>query len=153
MSYQILSIQWKESRRLVLPGPYCYIWTRWWTSIKFQMDFMLLHTIPTSQYTASRNNMADTLVACNRRHLIWSQGAKRGSETRPIRLHLQTAETMGNSEAESKWLRLSLSEWPKRVGVSLSTPEDGNRFSFRNNVFSSYIEFRTMDNIHKPSDS
>jgi hypothetical protein len=33
------------------------------------------------------------------------------------------------------------------------TPEDGNRPSFRNYVFSSYLEFRTTDKIHKPSDS
>jgi hypothetical protein len=30
------------------------------------------------------------------------------------------------------------------VGVSLPSPEDGNRSSFRNVVFNSYLEFRTM---------
>jgi hypothetical protein len=48
---------------------------------------------------------------------------------------------------------LALSNEPNRVGVSLLTPEDGNRPSFRNAVFSSHVEFRTMDKFHKPSDS
>jgi hypothetical protein len=39
------------------------------------------------------------------------------------------------------------------VGVSLRSPEDGNRSSFRNVVFYSYLEFRTMDKAHKLSNS
>jgi hypothetical protein len=40
-------------------------------------------------------------------------------------------------------------------GIEVSCPSfgDGNRFSFKNIVFSSYLEFQTMDKIHKPSDS
>jgi hypothetical protein len=34
---------------------------------------------------------------------------------------------------------------------SLPSPEDGNRPSFRNVGFSSYLEFRTMGKIHKHS--
>jgi hypothetical protein len=41
---------------------------------------------------------------------------------------------------------------PNGVGISLPSPEDGNRSSFRNVVFSRYLEFRTMDKVHKPSD-
>jgi hypothetical protein len=42
-----------------------------------------------------------------------------------------------------QWLRLALSKGPNRVGVSLSSPKDGNRPSFRNAVFSSiYISGR-----------
>jgi hypothetical protein len=37
-----------------------------------------------------------------------------------------------------------LIEVPNRVGVSLPSPEDGNRSSFRNVVFSSYLEFRNL---------
>jgi hypothetical protein len=37
---------------------------------------------------------------------------------------------------------------PNRVGVSLTSPEDGNRSSFRN-VFSSYSEFLTIDKVQK----
>jgi hypothetical protein len=37
------------------------------------------------------------------------------------------------------------------VGVSLHQPEDGNRSSFRNVVFSSYLEFRTVDEAQKLS--
>jgi hypothetical protein len=51
----------------------------------------------------------------------------------------------------SHWL--TLSKRPNRVGVPLLSPEDGKRYSFGNAVFSSYLEFRTMDNVHKPSDS
>jgi hypothetical protein len=36
--------------------------------------------------------------------------------------------------------------------MCLPSPEDGNRFSFRN-VLSSYLEFWTMDKVHTPSDS
>jgi hypothetical protein len=39
------------------------------------------------------------------------------------------------------------------VGVSLPWPEDGDRSSFRNVVFSSYLEFWTIDKAHKSGDS
>jgi hypothetical protein len=48
---------------------------------------------------------------------------------------------------------LALSKRPNRVGVSLLSPEDGNRPSFRNVVFSSYLEFQTIDKMHKLRDS
>jgi hypothetical protein len=35
--------------------------------------------------------------------------------------------------------------------LSLPSPEDGNRYSFRNVVFSRYLEFRTLDEVHKLS--
>jgi hypothetical protein len=47
----------------------------------------------------------------------------------------------------------SFSKGPKRVGDSLPSPEDGNRFSPRNFVFSSYLEYRTMEKCHKRSES
>jgi hypothetical protein len=50
-------------------------------------------------------------------------------------------------------LMLALSKGPTRLDASLPSPEDGNRFSFGNVVFSSYLEFRTMDKVKKPSDS
>jgi hypothetical protein len=37
--------------------------------------------------------------------------------------------------------------------ISLQSPEDGNRSGFRNVMFSSYLELRTVDIVHKPSDS
>jgi hypothetical protein len=46
-------------------------------------------------------------------------------------------------------LRLALSKGSNRVGVSLPSPEDGNRTSVRNGVFSSYLAFRTMEKVHK----
>jgi hypothetical protein len=46
-----------------------------------------------------------------------------------------------------------LSQGPNRVRVSLLSPEDVNRSAFRNVVFSSYVEFPTMDGVHKSSDS
>jgi hypothetical protein len=39
---------------------------------------------------------------------------------------------------------------PKRAGVSLPSGEDGNKSSFRNVGFSSYLDFQTMDKIQKP---
>jgi hypothetical protein len=42
---------------------------------------------------------------------------------------------------------------PNGIGVSLPPPEDGNRSGFRNVMFLSYLEFRTMDELHKSSDS
>jgi hypothetical protein len=47
-------------------------------------------------------------------------------------------------------LRLALSKEPNRVGVSLSSHDDGNRSSFLNVVFSSYLELKTMDKVHNP---
>jgi hypothetical protein len=44
------------------------------------------------------------------------------------------------------------SKGPNRVGVSPS-PEDGNRFSFRNDVLSRYLEYLTMDKVQKPCNS
>jgi hypothetical protein len=37
-------------------------------------------------------------------------------------------------------------------GIS-SSPEEGKRFNFRNVVFSSHLEFRTMVKVQNPSDS
>jgi hypothetical protein len=52
---------------------------------------------------------------------------------------------------EVQWLRLALSKGPNRVGVSFPSPEDGNRSRFRNFLFSSCLQFRTMNKFHKPS--
>jgi hypothetical protein len=48
---------------------------------------------------------------------------------------------------------LALSKRLNRIGVSLPSPEDGNRSSFLNVVFSRYLEFRTEDKAQKGSDS
>jgi hypothetical protein len=37
------------------------------------------------------------------------------------------------------------------VGDSLPSPKDGNTSSFQNVVFSNYLEFRTIDKVHKPN--
>jgi hypothetical protein len=46
---------------------------------------------------------------------------------------------------------LDLSKGPK-VGISLPSPEDGNRPGFRNVMFSSYFEFWMTGKVQKPSD-
>jgi hypothetical protein len=52
------------------------------------------------------------------------------------------------------FVRLADSKGPSRVVCfCLPSREDGNRSSFRYVVFSSYLEFRTMGKVHKPSDS
>jgi hypothetical protein len=40
-----------------------------------------------------------------------------------------------------QWLRLALSKGPNRIAVSLPSPENGNRYSFRNVVFSESSPF------------
>jgi hypothetical protein len=54
-----------------------------------------------------------------------------------------------------KWSRSALSKGPSRLVVSLPSPKDGNRSSFRNVVFSSYLEFQAMNRVlcftYKPS--
>jgi hypothetical protein len=45
---------------------------------------------------------------------------------------------------------LALSKGPNRVGVSPSSPEDGNRSCFRNVVFSSFLDYRAMNNVQAP---
>jgi hypothetical protein len=49
-------------------------------------------------------------------------------------------------------MKLTLSKGLNRIDVSLPSPEERNRPSFRNVVFSSYLEFRTMEEVHKASD-
>jgi hypothetical protein len=44
---------------------------------------------------------------------------------------------------------LSLSMESNRVDVSLPSPEEGNRSSYRNVVFSINLEFRTVDKVRK----
>jgi hypothetical protein len=52
----------------------------------------------------------------------------------------------------AQYLRLTLSKGLTRVGVSLPSPLEGNSFGFQNLVFSGYLEFRMMSEVHKPSD-
>jgi hypothetical protein len=47
---------------------------------------------------------------------------------------------------------LALSKGPNKVDVSLPLPEDGNR-SVSKILCLVVINFRTMDKVHKPSDS
>jgi hypothetical protein len=48
-------------------------------------------------------------------------------------------------------LMLALSKGVNRVAVSLHSPEDGNRSNL-GNVFSNYLELRTMGKVHTPGD-
>jgi hypothetical protein len=50
-------------------------------------------------------------------------------------------------------LRSAFSKRSNRLGVSIPSLEDGNRSNFRNVVCSAWLGFRTMNKIHKPSDS
>jgi hypothetical protein len=48
----------------------------------------------------------------------------------------------------------ALSKGPNRVGVSLPSPEDGKKFSFRKVVIVVvYLEFQTIDKVLKQRDS
>jgi hypothetical protein len=60
-----------------------------------------------------------------------------------------------NTECLPPLERANLNHWTSgtnRVGVSLPSLEEGNRYSFRNVVSSSYLEFRTRDTVQNPSD-
>jgi hypothetical protein len=57
------------------------------------------------------------------------------------------------TEATSQSFRLALPETPSIVDVSLHSPEDGNRASFRNVVFAIYLGFRMMHKVQRPSNS
>jgi hypothetical protein len=48
---------------------------------------------------------------------------------------------------------LALSKGLDRVGVSLSSVEDGNRSSFRSVVFWNYLQFRKLVEVHESSAS
>jgi hypothetical protein len=48
---------------------------------------------------------------------------------------------------------LAISKKPKGVDVSFLLPEDGSRSILLKVVFSSYLEFLTMDKVHEPGDS
>jgi hypothetical protein len=48
-----------------------------------------------------------------------------------------------------QWLMLVLSKGRNRVGDSLLSPKNRNSPSFRDVFFCSYLEFRTMDKVHK----
>jgi hypothetical protein len=65
----------------------------------------------------------------------------------------QTSTLLSLLERVVQLLRLTLSKVPNNVGVFLLSPENGNRSSFRNVMFSSYLEFRALDKVQKPSDS
>jgi hypothetical protein len=47
---------------------------------------------------------------------------------------------LGPLERAIPVIRLALSKGPSRVGVSFTSPEDVNRSSFRNDLFSSYLQ-------------
>jgi hypothetical protein len=60
---------------------------------------------------------------------------------------------MRQSQSLDRGLRLDLSKGFKRVGNSLFSPQDRNRYSSQSIVFSIYLEFRKMDKVQKTSDS
>jgi hypothetical protein len=63
----------------------------------------------------------------------------------------ETSSLLGPLERAN--LNCSLVRWlqgPNKAVVSLPSPEEGSRSSSRN-VFSKYLEFRTMDEIPEPS--
>jgi hypothetical protein len=45
------------------------------------------------------------------------------------------------------------SKEPNKVGISLSSHEKRNRYSFHTVLLYSYFEFQMMDEVQKPSDS
>jgi hypothetical protein len=54
-------------------------------------------------------------------------------------------ETYSVGSRRVQRLRIALSKGPDRVGVSLPSPEEGKRSSFRNTMFSSYLALKKDD--------
>jgi hypothetical protein len=50
-------------------------------------------------------------------------------------------------------MRFAFSKGPNEEDASLPSPEDGNRPSLRNVVFSNNLEFRIMHKVYEPIDS
>jgi hypothetical protein len=48
---------------------------------------------------------------------------------------------------------VTICKGPNRIGVSLPSPEDRNRYCSRNIVLPSYLEFRTVERVQESSDS
>jgi hypothetical protein len=63
-----------------------------------------------------------------------------------LKLHMCQSSGVGR-ETSILLGPLDLSKGPNKVGVSLPFAEDGNRHSFRNVLFSYYLDYRAMDKI------
>jgi hypothetical protein len=101
----------------------------------FQTDFNTILLFTSSFFQISwRNvsllvNLQSPHNSITQNHLLWGLCPSSGILTR------------------KQWLRWALSTGPNRVGVSFPLPEDGNRLSFRNDVF--YL-FRIPDDGQGP---
>jgi hypothetical protein len=71
-----------------------------------------------------------------------------GSVSRETTTLLCSLERASNDWVQ--WLRLALSKEPNRVGVSLPSPEEGNRSSSRNVVFPSTYDFGRWEKSRNP---
>jgi hypothetical protein len=85
--------------------------------------------------------------------LNWNSVGKLLCASYSAKNRIQMVLMMVYNTETHQWLRLALSKGPNKVGVPLSSPEGGKSSSFRNVVFSGYLQFRTMDKVLKPSDS
>jgi hypothetical protein len=65
---------------------------------------------------------------------------------------LETKKHNISETGSVSFLMLVLSKGPKREGDFFRSLEDRNRTSFRNVVFYSYLELRTIVKVHKLSD-
>jgi hypothetical protein len=73
------------------------------------------------------------------------------AEFHVLPLHLNGSND-GAERSESQWLRLALSKGPSRIGVSILSSRNGNIQFPKLRVFY-YLEFQTIDKVHKHSDS
>jgi hypothetical protein len=90
---------------------------------------------------ASLSRMWRILTMAHNTQIYWILNNRKHSvsETGPVSVLRRGEEDTYSDESTwpVPWLRLALSKGLNRVGVSLPSSEDGNRFSFRNGVFSS----------------
>jgi hypothetical protein len=64
---------------------------------------------------------------------------------------LNSKRTSENRNCFLLQAKFALYKGPNRVGVTICSPEDGNRPTFLYVLFSSYLEFRTVDKAQKLS--
>jgi hypothetical protein len=119
------------------------------TSRVLQLWLVYIGTIPQTFYTVQHNKYI--AIAFIQNH--WVCGPCQSSV-----IHVSGKETTTQLSPLQRanlnhWTRLDLSKRPSSVGVSLSTPEEGNRSSFRIIMFYSYLEFLMMDKVHTSSNS
>jgi hypothetical protein len=96
-----------------------------------------------------QNNKPATAKEISRRKKSWLPDPDGCLTPRRTGRLIVGCKLTSNSTWVVQRLRLAFCKWPNWIGHSLSSPEDGNRSSFRNVMFSGYVDIRTMAAVQK----